>query len=126
MRSSKFSQGSGAFAVSTKQYLAQPFVLNVSANVSSITFTFGSASPNSQFVVELTNASGSGATSANVLAQATLTFSGPFHQLLTLPVGFSLARGTYYIAASTTADRHNWSHKTPPGPQTYLGFHHPL
>jgi hypothetical protein len=57
-----FTQGIGAFAVSTNQHLAQPFLLNVS-----------------------------------------FTFSGPFHQVLTLPVGVTLARGAYFIVASPTA-----------------------
>ena len=89
-------------AVSSSEFLAQPFVLTASANVTSIDVSFiGDA--NSGFEIDLTDALGSG---ANVLAHgffaSALAFNTPPNTFV-VPVDLSLTPGTYYIVASTPA-----------------------
>jgi len=92
---------SPALAVSSDEFLAQPFVLTGTATVSEVNVLFIADLANSVFDLEITNGLGS---SANVLAQAVFSNPLPFNpppMTFSIPLNQTLSAGTYYIVAST-------------------------
>lgn len=108
--------GSGFPFILPGEFLAQSFILDNSADVSSIHFTVGvfsvSANPDGSapvdypelnFQMQLTTAIGADASPSSVLATHVFTLaSTTAFSILSFPIGKTLSPGTYYLVVSTS------------------------
>lgn len=107
---------SPALAVTSNEFLAQPFVLTGTVSISEVDVTFISNDPNSLFHLEITDALG---INANVLAESFFSTAQPFNpppMMFSIPVNRTLSPGTYYIVASTPSGSNGggWMEGVPP------------
>ena len=106
----------GEESVGPPQFLLQPFSLNATVAVSSIDLVLsgpipvGGSTPPRSFLVQITNAVGPGATSANVLAQGSGTFpSGTTPEIVSVALSGILSPGGYYLVLSSSTGAGAWS-----------------